>query len=142
MWAACAVLSKNWQSSIRLSRVGAAKAGRAHRLGARRGRSQPLSMAGEVVLAERTAKFRPAFHAPIVHQAGIAHERLETFRLAHRRVGWMPQIGKRSALAADLARLDRVLISLERPFGQARIKIDKIDMNGARNEARHVQAGS
>src|SRR5262245_15380109 len=76
-------------------------------------------MALEIVGADRPAELRPSALAPIIHQALAAHDRLEALRLAHRRIGGMPE--KRDVARASAS----FFIGLQRTFGRADIEIDE-----------------
>src|SRR6516165_3873973 len=77
-------------------------------------RVSALSLAGEILCAPRMALRRPAAFAPIIDEAEAARHVLESLRPAHRRIGRMPEPGRRNRLEISTGNL--VLIKFKHAF--------------------------
>src|SRR5262245_52629204 len=84
--------------------------------------------ADEVVGADGPAEFRPAFCAPIIHEAEFANKGLEPIRLAQSRSIDHPQL-------VDFPRRQEPVGSiffehLKEAFGRAHVKVDEVETGG------------
>src|SRR5437016_4635692 len=82
------------------------------------------SIAGEVVGADGVAEIGPALRAPVIDEAGFAHERLVPLCLAHGRWRRPPEIFEGTVIPL----LHRLLRPIEHAIWRRRIGIDEIQL--------------
>src|SRR6267154_1014715 len=92
------------------------------------------SIADEIVGGGGMAKQRPAFRAPVIDEARLAHERLEPLRLAHRGIGGTPERSRVDS--RKVTRVDIAFIKIENTAGGTNVKVDPVQIPQAREGLR------